>query len=223
LKVLEKGYTQPVVTEDLLKIASPLYCDPGVVLGYVPERQVECLELRICEGARIRSGTIIYAGSTIGTNLQTGHNVIIREQNKLGDNVSIWSNTVIDYGCKIGNGVKIHCNVYIPQFTTIEDDVFIAPGCTFANDVHPGCPSSRECMRGPVLKKGAIIGVDVTIVPKVIIGEHALIGSGSVVTKDVPPYSVVYGNPARVSRKTYELKCKSGLNEYPYDHPGKVK
>ncbi len=213
-----KDYKAITVPEDLMKIERPLYCDPGVIVGYAPERKIDSQELFIGKEARLRSGTIVYGGSKIGDNLQTGHNVLIREQNEIGDNVSIWSNTVIDYGCRIGKNVRIHCNIYIPQFTTIEDDVFIAPGCTFANDVHPECPSSRECMQGPILKKGAIVGVGVTIVPKVVIGEYSLIGSGSVVTRDVPPFGVVAGNPARVLRKTDELECKSGLRANPYDH-----
>lgn len=207
------------VPEELVQIVPPARFDPGVVVGYAPERRGVSLELRIGKGARVRSGTHIYAGSVIGDNLQTGHNVLIREENDLGNDVSIWSNTVIDYGCRIGNGVKIHCNVYIPQFTVLEDDVFIAPGCTFANDVHPGCEQSKECMRGPVLKKGVVLGVNVTVVPMVTIGEYSLIGSGSVITKDVPPYSVVAGNPARFLRKTKDLTCKSGLRSRPYEHP----
>lgn len=202
-----------------VEIDAPSRCDPGVVLGYPPERLSDPPPLRIGPGACIRAGSVVYGGTQIGRNLQTGHNVVIREENRLGDDVSIWSNTVIDYGCTVGNRVKIHCNVYIPQFTVIEDDVFIAPGCTFANDPHPGCTCAATEMRGPVLKRGARIGVNVTIVPHVIIGEYALVGSGSVVTRDVPPHTVVCGNPARVLRKTRELRCRSGTSAYSLDPP----
>jgi acetyltransferase-like isoleucine patch superfamily enzyme len=217
---MQFGVSIPMtVSGDHVKFGSPPHVDQGVVVGYMPERKGVRLDLRVGKAARLRSGTCIYAGTVIGDNFQTGHNVLIREECEIGDDVSVWSNTVIDYGCRIGNRVKIHCNVYIPQFTLMEDDVFVSPGCTFANDVHPGCESFRECMRGPVLKQGVVVGVNVTIVPKVTIGEYSLIGSGSVVTKDIPPYSVVAGNPARVLRKTKELKCKSGLRDSPYAHP----
>lgn len=216
MAVAQENYNHFIVANSFVNITDPFHCDLGVILGYPPDRKVESLELQIGKGARIRSNTIIYSGSIIGMNLQTGHNVLIREQNEIGNNVSIWSNTVIDYSCKIGNGVKIHCNVYIPQFTTIEDNVFIAPGCTFANDFHPGCPDSMECLRGPILKQGARIGVNVTIIPGVTIGENSLIGSGSVITKNVAPNSVVYGNPGQVYKKISELKCKTGLRDYPY-------
>jgi acetyltransferase-like isoleucine patch superfamily enzyme len=169
-------------------------------------------------GSRLRAGTIVYAGSRIGAGLQTGHNVVIREENVIGDGVSVWSNTVIDYGCVIGDRVKIHSNVYIPQFSVIEDDVFIAPGCTFANDMHPGCVCSEyENMKGPTIRRGARIGVNVTITPGVEIGAYALVGSGSVVTRDVPPGAVVAGSPARVMKMTGELRCFDGAAAYPDD------
>ncbi|MCK4351347.1 MAG: N-acetyltransferase [Candidatus Krumholzibacteria bacterium] len=190
--------------------------DPGVVLGYLSPREGISDVLEIGPNARIRSGCIIYAGSTIGSDFETGHNTIIREENSVGDHFSIWNNSVVDYGCTIGSGVKIHCNIYIAQFTVIEDDVFMAPGVKIANDYHPGCPDSRECMKGPILKKGSRIGVNVTILPYVTIGEGTLVGSGSVVTKDLPANVVAYGNPARVMGSIDELRCKTGRREAPY-------
>ncbi len=190
--------------------------DPGAIVGYLSPRRGVGEELEIGGGARIRSGSVIYAGSTIGMSFETGHNVVIREQNEIGDHFSIWNNSVVDYGCRIGNNVKIHCNIYIAQFTVIEDDVFMAPGVTIANDIHPGCPDSGECMKGPIFKKGCRIGVNVTVVPYVTIGEKTLVGSGSVVTKDLPPGVLAYGNPARVHAKLTDLKCKQGRREAPY-------
>ena len=121
--------------------------------------------------------------------------------------------------CVIGNGVKIHSNCYIAQFTEIGDGAFLAPGVTIANDPHPGCPQSAECMRGPIIEAGAQIGVNVTLLPMVRIGARALVGSGAVVTRDVPPETVVYGNPARVGRSIYALGCPVDLRERPYDPP----
>jgi acetyltransferase-like isoleucine patch superfamily enzyme len=118
----------------------------------------------------------------------------------------------------IGNNVKIHTSVYVAQFTIIEDDVFLAPGVIIANDPHPGCPRSRECLRGPVIRRGAKIGINVTLVPFVDIGEYAFIGAGSVVTRDIPPRAVVYGNPARVVGTIDDLSCivNPQLVERPY-------
>lgn len=171
--------------------------DEDVILGYPSGRLTQSGEVNIRAGAHIRSGSIIYQGVVIGERFETGHHVVVREENRIGDDVSLWTNTVIDYGCRIGNHVKIHTNCYVAQFTVIEDDVFIAPGVIFANDKYP--VSSR--LEGPVVKRGARIGVNVTLLPGVTVGEEALVGAGSVVTRDVPPHSVVMGNPARVKEE----------------------
>ena len=190
--------------------------DAGVLLGRMPGRSIGDHVLFIGSGACVRSGTVIYAGTTIGANLETGHNVVIREQNVIGDGFHIWNNAVVDYGCTIGSGVKVHCNVYIAQFTVIEDDVFLAPGVVVANDLHPGCPLSNMCMRGPVIKRGAQIGVNATLLPFITIGERAVIGAGSVVTQDVPSYALVYGNPARVVKDIRGLRCAFDYLDGPY-------
>jgi acetyltransferase-like isoleucine patch superfamily enzyme len=187
--------------------------DPSVILGYPTGRQIADVTLKIGPQARIRSGTVIYVGSTIGAGLETGHNVVIREENAIGDHLNIWDSSTIDYGCTIGHGVKIHCNVYVAQFTTLEDDVFLAPGVTIANDPHPLC---GLCMRGPTIKRGARIGVNVTLLPHITVGEGAFIGAGSVVTRDIPAYTVAYGNPARPARSVDELPCPFDLVEQPY-------
>ncbi len=199
------------VSEELLVLGDGLRADPSVLIGYRPDRRIEDLTLRLGAGARLRTGTILYAGSSIGSDFQTGHNVVIREQNLLGNSVRIWNNTTVDYGCRIGNGVKIHTNCYIAQYTVLEDDVFLAPGVTIANDLHPGCEFSAECMRGPTLKRGVEVGVNVTIVPRVTIGEYSVIGSGAVITTDIPPRSLVVGNPGRVIKRIEQIHCTTGV------------
>lgn len=199
---------------DYVTIEHPYTVDESVILGYLTGRSIPDLTLNLGPGANIRSGTVIYAGSKIGAGLQTGHNVIIREQNIIGEHVEIWSNSIVDYGCRIGNRVKIHANVYIAQFTTIDDDVFIAPGVKIANDPHPLCPDCTK-ENGPVIKRRARIGINVTILPGVVIGESALVGAGAVVTKDVPAKAVVYGNPGRVIKNVDEITC-------PHDPDGRA-
>ncbi len=211
--------SEQLVDPSLVQIGERPRLDPGVMIGYKTGRHITAWQLSIGDNARLRSGTVIYAGTRIGHNLQTGHNVVIREENVIGDDFNVWNNSTIDYGCRIGHRVKIHCNVYVAQFTVIEDDVFLAPGVTVANDLHPGCQFSGECMRGPVIKRGAQIGVNVTLLPFVTIGEEALIGAGSVVTKDVPPRTLVYGNPARLARSIDDLACERGLTDKPYSNP----
>lgn len=173
----------------------PSVVDDDVVVGYRAERGSGS-DLVLGGGSRLRRGTVLYRGSVIGVRLTTGHNVVIREDCRLGDDVSVWSNTVVDYGCRIGNGVKIHSNCYVSQFTVIEDDAFLAPGVSLANDLYPGVEGSAELMRGPHIGAGAQLGVNVTVLPYVHIGSGAVIGAGSVVVRDIPPGVIALGNPA---------------------------
>jgi acetyltransferase-like isoleucine patch superfamily enzyme len=183
---------------------------PTAIVGELPGREISKRTLTIGHHAIIRAHSIVYAGSTIGTHLETGHGVVIREENQIGDHLSIWNNSTIDYGCVIGSGVRIHCNVYVAQFTTIENDVFLAPGVMIANDRHPIC---KDCMRGPTIKRGARVGINATLLPEVVIGENALVGAGAVVTKNVPAGAVVVGNPARVIGKAKDLKHSASYLE----------
>jgi acetyltransferase-like isoleucine patch superfamily enzyme len=184
--------------------AAATAADSDVIIGY-PVSRADVDPLVLGPGARLRSGTVLYDGTTIGRGLQTGHGVVVREACQIGDGVSIWSNSVVDYGCRIGDRVKIHCNCYVAQFTELENDVFLAPGVTIANDLYPGDQRSAQLMAGPWIGAGAQIGVNVTILPFVRIGAGAMIGAGSVVTRDIPAAVVAFGNPAMPRREVAEL------------------
>jgi acetyltransferase-like isoleucine patch superfamily enzyme len=197
----------------LIRVGEGAVIDPGALVGYRAERLKERKALELGPRARIRSGSVVYEGSRIGAGLQTGHGVILREENLIGDSFSIWNNSCVDYGCVIGNRVKIHNNVYIAQFTTIEDDVFIAPGVIVTNDP---CPPCGLCMKGPTIRRGAKIGGGATLLPHIVIGEDARVGAGAVVTRNVPPRALVVGNPARVLRKVTEMDCFVHLKPRAY-------
>jgi acetyltransferase-like isoleucine patch superfamily enzyme len=191
-----------------IELGKDCLVDPDVILGYIPGRKIELQPVRIGKEARIRSGTVIYASVEIGDHFETGHHVVIREQTKLGHECSIWNNSTVDYGCILGNRVRIHCNVYVAQYTVLEDDVFLAPGVMIANDPHPIC---TKCMQGPVIQRGARIGVNAILMPHVTIGEQALVGAGSLVTHDVPPRTVALGSPARTVGSVEDLECPFGI------------
>ncbi|MBM4053778.1 MAG: N-acetyltransferase [Planctomycetes bacterium] len=194
-------------------IGTNAHTDHGVIIGYRTGRSIKQEKTIIGNHSYIRTNTVIYCNVTVGDYLQTGHNVVIREENTIGNYFSIWNNSTVDYGCNIGNNVKIHSNVYVAQYTTIEDDVFLAPGVITTNDPHPVC---TKCMKGPFIKRGARIGANTTLLPHVIIGEYAVIGAGSVVTKNVHPYSLVYGNPARNCGTIHDLRCHFNYVDKPY-------
>jgi acetyltransferase-like isoleucine patch superfamily enzyme len=182
--------------------------DPAALLGYPSGRPGVAGSTRIGANAHIRAGSIVYADVEIGEHFETGHHAIVREQNRIGSHCTLWNNSTIDYGCVIGDRVRVHCNVYVAQFTILEDDVFLAPGVTIANDPHPMC---TKCMQGPTIQRGARIGVNVTLLPLITIGENALVGAGSVVTADVPPGMLVAGNPARVVGPVDSVACPFGI------------
>jgi acetyltransferase-like isoleucine patch superfamily enzyme len=187
-----------------VSIGGGLNADAGVTIGYPPARPGSD-PLHVGPDARLRGGTVLYLGSRIGARFQTGHHVVVREECAIGDDVAVWSNTVVDYGCRIGNRVKIHSNCYVAQYTQIDDDAFLAPGVTIANDLYPGRTDSADVMSGPSIGAGAQIGVNVTILPFVRLGPGCLIGAGSVVVRDVPAWAVAYGNPAVVRGRVDEL------------------
>jgi acetyltransferase-like isoleucine patch superfamily enzyme len=159
----------------------------------------------IGDGSVLRSHTVIYAGNVIGRNFQTGNKVNIRESNRIGDNVSIGTLSVIEHHVEIADNVRIHTQVFIPEFSILEEGCWIGPNVVFTNAKYPLSPGVKDRLAGPVIRKGAKIGANVTLLPGVTIGENALVGAGSVVVRDVPPGAVVVGNPARVTRQISEL------------------
>lgn len=201
-----------------VKIGEGTKIEEYCILGKPPKGKKEGeLKLIIGPNSLIRSHTIIYAGNKIGKNFQTGHRVVIRENNIIGDNVSIGTGATLEFGNIIGNNVRIQTQATIGELVKIEDDVWIGPRVIFLNDPHPPCPRYKECLGGPVIKRGAKIGANATILPGVVIGEYAIVGAGTVVTKDVEARTVVVGNPAKPIKKVDELKCIKGLYRKPYE------
>lgn len=156
----------------------------------------------IGEQAVLRSGTVIYCDVIIGDHFQGGHNILIREKTRIGDRTSVGTSTVIEGNTQIGSSVSLQSMVYIPTGTTIGDHVFIGPKAVLTNDRYP--PS--EHLAGPVIKSGAAIGANATILPGVCIGEGALVAAGSVVTRDVPAHLMAVGTPARIRDLPDEMR-----------------
>ena len=201
-----------VVIEDGAEIGD--YC----IIGLPPRgRGPGELETRIGANAVIRSHTVIYAGNFIGDNFNSGHGVLIREENQIGSDVSIGSHTVIEHHLEIQDGVRIHSQAFVPEFTVLEKGCWIGPNVVFTNALHPLCKKVKECLKGATVKVGAKIGANSTILPDLTIGEMAVVGAGSVVVRDVPDKAVVAGSPAKVIKNVADLTCPYDLCERPYE------
>lgn len=140
---------------------------------------------------------IVEDGAEIGSHTRVWAWAHVMGGAKIGSSCNICDHTFIENGVIIGNRVTVQCGVYISEETTIEDDVFIDSSVTFTNKTIPcSKPDPADCCKTKI-EQGASIGANATILP-VTIGAHAIIGAGAVVTKKVPPYAIVIGNPARI-------------------------
>jgi len=169
----------------------------GVILGMggdskekpVPKLGVKCV---------IRSGSVIYHSVDVGDYFQTGHNVVVRENTKIGDHVVIGTNSVIDGQVTIGDFVKIETACYIPTHVEIGSRVFFGPNVVLTNDNLPLKQRDSYKPQGPIIEDGVTLGAGVLVMPNVRIGEGAFVAAGAIVSKDIPPYSLVIGRAAEV-------------------------
>lgn len=133
----------------------------------------------------------------IGENTKIWNHAQVREESVIGANCNIGKNCYIDKDAIIGSNVKIANNVSVFHGVTIEDDVFVGTMVAFTNDLYPRAFSDEWELYETVVKKGASIGANSTIICGNTIGEYAMVGAGSVVTKNVKPHALVVGNPAK--------------------------
>ena len=148
--------------------------------------------------------SIIDKNCIIGKNSKIWHWTHISKNSKIGINCTIGQNVFIGENVKIGNNVKIQNNVSVYEGVELEDFVFCGPSMVFTNIKIPRSEfpqKGTEYYSKTIVRRSASIGANATIVCGVIIGEYSMIGSGAVVTKDVPPFSLVVGNPAKVIGK----------------------
>jgi acetyltransferase-like isoleucine patch superfamily enzyme len=152
-------------------------------------------------GTIVSTGAIVFAGSRIGARVILGDQSCVRERVEVGDDVVLGRGSLIENDTTVGARTKIQAEAYITAYSTLEDDVFIAPCVVTTNDNFMGRTERRKAlMKGPTIRRGARVGGGAILCPGIEVGEEAFVGAGAVVTKDVPARKLVVGNPARVLR-----------------------
>lgn len=171
----------------------------------------------------IHPTAIVDEGAEIGEGTRIWHHCHIMKDVKIGKHCNIGENAFLETGVRIGNNVKIKNNVAIYTGVTAEDDVFLGPNCVFTNVNNPRSFIERKSeFKETIIRKGATIGANATVVCGHEIGEYSFVGAGSVVTKKVLPYTMVIGNPAKFHsyvckcgvKLDSELKCKACGEQY---------
>jgi UDP-2-acetamido-3-amino-2,3-dideoxy-glucuronate N-acetyltransferase len=152
------------------------------------------------KGVYVHESAYIDEGVTIGEGTKVWHFSHVMKGSRIGSRCTIGQNVLIGPNATVGNNVKIQNNVSVYEGVVLEDDVFCGPSCVFTNVDRPrsGFPTGHEAYLQTLVKQGATIGANATIVCGHTLGEHAFIGAGSVVTQDIPAHAIAYGNPARL-------------------------
>lgn len=165
--------------------------------------------------------TAIVESQDIGEGTRIWHFVHVREGSRIGGGCNIGKSVYIDTEAEIGDNVKVQNFVSVYKGVKIDDDVFVGPSVTFTNDLYPRAFSwDEEHVISTRICKGASLGANSTIVCGVTVGAYAMIGAGSVVTRDVPPYALVLGNPAEL--KGWVCQCGRKLGDIADDGADKI-
>ena len=158
-------------------------------------------------GCLVGSGAVIYAGAKIGARVLIADLATVREEVSIGECTIVGRGVAIENRCTIGRYCKLETNAYITAYSELEDRVFVAPGVVTSNDNFVGRTAERfKHFRGVTIRRGGRVGAHATILPGVTIGADSLVAAGSVVTRDVPPRSIVLGAPARPVRAVPEAQ-----------------
>jgi UDP-2-acetamido-3-amino-2,3-dideoxy-glucuronate N-acetyltransferase len=160
---------------------------------------------QIGAGTIVSTGAVVFAGTWIGERVVIGDQACVRERVTIGDDVVVGRGSLIENDTTVGALTKIQAHAYITAYSTLEDEVFIAPCVATTNDNFMGRTERRhELVKGPTIRRGARVGGGAVLCPGIEVGEEAFVGAGAVVVRDVPPRTVVVGNPARELRAVNE-------------------
>ena len=204
-------------------IGNGVKIEDNTVLGRMPikskisatTQEKELPPLKIGDEVRIGSLVVIYRGAVIGNNVFVADLASVREDVEIGEYTVVGRGVTVENRVKIGKYCKLETEAYITAISVIEDYCFIAPEVTFTNDNFLGRTEERfKYHKGVHVKKGARIGANSTFLPGIVVGEDALVAAGSVVTRDVPPRTIVMGVPAKPVRKVPEEQLLENQTYY---------
>jgi UDP-2-acetamido-3-amino-2,3-dideoxy-glucuronate N-acetyltransferase len=160
----------------------------------------------------VHATAVVDAGAVLGEGTRVWHFAHVCEGARVGARCVLGQNVYVGPGVHIGDGVRIQNNVSVYAGVTIEDDVFLGPSCVFTNVIRPRAFLDQKHAFAPTrVGKGATVGANATVLCGHQVGAHALIGAGAVITADVPPHALVFGNPARL--RGWVCRCGASLSE----------
>ena len=157
--------------------------------------------LELGAGTIVSTGAVVFAGTRVGERVVVGDQACVRERCEIGDDVVIGRGSLVENDTTVGALTKIQAHAYITAYSTLEDNVFIAPCVVTTNDNFMGRTEQRHgLVKGPTIRRGARVGGGATLLPGIEVGEEAFVGAAAVVLGDVPARAVVVGSPARQIR-----------------------
>ncbi|KHF27549.1 hypothetical protein MX569_01845 [Anoxybacillus kestanbolensis] len=214
MDIIQKS-VERLIKEGLLILGDNVEIQENVVLGIPEEGDPDNPKpIIIGDNTIIRAGAIIYQGVHIGSNVRIGHNNVLRSYSEVGDYTVLSHNVVIEHHASLGRWVRISPHTHITSHTVIEDSVFIGAGVVTINEKYLiwNRRDAKPHLVPPHFKRGCKVGSGSTVMSGVTIGELSIVGAGSVIVKDIPPYKIAYGNPARPMKDLPEkLRVPNGF------------
>ena len=189
-------------------ISSSCIIDPNVTVGYGGAPGADSV-IVLGEHIRLRSGTVVYHHVSLGDFFQSGHSVLIREHTIIGKHVTVGTSSIIEGHVTIGDFVKIESQCFIPTHVRIGSRVFLGPGVVLTNDRYPLRQRDTYKPEGVIIADNVTVSARVVICPGIVISEGSFIAAGAVVTRDVPPNSLVKGVPGKILPLPDKLREKN--------------